>query len=82
MSEDVIAVAIGKYPKRTVLREATGKVEGKEVTLLLENEIDEYNNSSYWVCGKDGKYGFRIFTFKFFANGYFNKIKKRYNLEE
>jgi len=79
---DVIEIAVGILPKKIFLKKATGVVNKQRVTLTVTKEIDKYNDVYYIVTGEDGKSEFRLFTTRFFAVRYYNKLVEKHNLKE
>ncbi len=70
-----MAEALGKYPK--TIRKAFGIVEGQNVVVELND-----HQTDYFIeieANSDGLYYFRT---KFFANRFFDKLIKKYNLKE
>lgn len=85
--KDIIKVSQTEY-KKTVLRKATGTVRNQLVFLRLE--VDEKYPKYRWVSvyeknsylGSDDRLELACFRFPFFANNYFDKLVRKYNLIE
>jgi len=75
MKKDLVEKVVEQKPP--VLRRATGTVNGTEVEL----ELKKY--TTYIIsCGGGVRYRSKSFFTKFFANRYFDKLKKKYGLKE
>lgn len=79
MTKDIIAKLFEVKLEPKVVRKATGKVYGNEVTLILEEDT---RYSLHWWVRVQGHFGPACFATRFFANRYFNELVKKYKLKE